>query len=165
MTEIQVLRHQMLHWKLLSFRCVLFYDRDIGIETNHQNNKAYRLLKVLFYDRDIGIETNLTPVDKESTEFYSMTEIQVLRLDELRKLSVPVRKFYSMTEIQVLRHISKFREVNFWFDVLFYDRDIGIETEVREKDNNIPVFYSMTEIQVLRLQYFVLEAEFSSFIL
>ena len=37
---------------------VLFYDRDIGIETPAPTLADFTSTFVLFYDRDIGIETN-----------------------------------------------------------------------------------------------------------
>ena len=57
-----------------------------------------------------------------------------------------------MTEIQVLRP-DAIITLALLVDVLFYDRDTGIETLIIQTSFliNIILFYSMTEIQVLRL--------------
>ena len=57
MTEIQVLRHYTTK-SIIRTKYVLFYDRDIGIETSSSPNKVRSVSQVLFYDRDIGIETD-----------------------------------------------------------------------------------------------------------
>ena len=55
-----------------------------------------------------------------------------------------------MTEIQVLRRLNMTLSVPYSLNVLFYDRDTGIETINHSFHNIRYVFYSMTEIQVLR---------------
>ena len=56
MTEIQVLRLVTECYITYSY-IVLFYDRDIGIETFLDIITLPFLYLVLFYDRDTGIET------------------------------------------------------------------------------------------------------------
>ena len=65
-----------------------------------------------------------------------MTEIQVLRLFQYRQYFFLYFSFYSMTEIQVLRHKRASSNL-LSITVLFYDRDTGIETRLRLRQNSL----------------------------